>query len=316
MGLCIVVAAALLACSDGGWTSPTTSTSEGTTVKPSTSTSTRTTEAGDVRSELPLQPFAADSIWNRRISGDATYVDISDVTADPEKVIDSVGLDLVTLCSTDASAPLVNIERGSGWKPEQRSVSTGEVLYQRHLAPDACTDLTINPISNGLFVLFDPETGTADLGIGGWREPGGPLLNSAGDGHEAHGLNVFDGDGLIGYGRASLLPALGGLLRAGDLDNGIFHAVAVNLPTGMLSKEQHFVWPARAADGSADITYQGDNPALAMGTLLAIPADVDVDSLTWQTPQGRRLAEAAQQYGWYRDTWWVPPPRWSDPGCY
>ena len=298
IGLCILVAGALVACSDGQTMSPTTSVAP-TTVEPSTSTSTSTTEAGNVRSELPLQPFAADSIWNRRIPGDATYVDISDVTADPEKVIDSVGLDLVTLCSTDASAPLVNVERGSGWKPEQRAVSTGEVLYQRHLAPDACTDLTFNPISNGLFVLFDPETGTADLGIGGYREPGGPLLNSAGDGHEAHGLNVFDGDGLIGYGRASLLPALGGLLRAGELDNGIFHALAVNMPTGMLSKEQHFVWPARAADGTADITYQGDNPALAMGTLLAIPADIDLDSLTWQTPQGRRLAEAAQRYGWY-----------------
>ena len=49
------------------------------------------------------------------------------------------------------------------------------------------------------------------------------------------------------------------------------------------------------ADRTADITYQGDNPALAMGTLLAIPADIDLDSLTWRTPQGRRLAEAAQQ---------------------
>jgi len=251
------------------------------------------------RSVLPLQPFAPDSIWRREIAADATYVDISDVTADPEKAIDTVGLELVTLCSTDASAPLVNIERGNGWTPEQRAVTTGEVLYQRHLSPDACSDVTFNPIGNGLFVLFDPETGTADLGIGGYRVPGGPLLNSAGDGRDAHGLDVFDGDGLIGYGRASLLPALGGLLRAGELDNGIDHALAVNLPTGMLSKTQHFVWPARAADGTADITYQGNNPALAMGTLLAIPRTVDLDSLTWRTPQGRVLAEAAQRYGWY-----------------
>lgn len=293
-----VVAAALVACSDGSATSTSTS-SSGVSTSAAPSNSAPTTEAPVDRSVLPLEPFASDSIWRREVPADAAFVDISDVTADPEKAIDTVGLDLVTLCSTDASAPLVNIERGSGWKPEQRAVSTGEVLYQRHLAPDACTDVTFNPISNGLFVLFDFATGTADLGIGGWREPGGPLLNSSNVGRDAHGLDVFDGDGLIGYGRASLLPALGGLLRAGELDNGIHHALAVNLPTGMLSKDQHFVWPARAADGTADITYQGDNPALAMGSLLAIPRSVDLAALTWHTPQGRVLAEAAQRYGWY-----------------
>lgn len=124
-------------------------------------------------------------------------------------------------------------------------------------------------------------------------------MNSADGGRGAHGLDVFDGDGLIGYGHASLLPALGGLLRTGELDNGNHHALAVNMPAGMLSKAQHFVWPARAADGTADITYQGDNPALAMGTLLAIPRTVDLSAMTWRTPQGRVLAEAAQRYGWY-----------------
>jgi len=85
-----------------------------------------------------------------------------------------------------------------------------------------------NRIGNALFVLFDPLTGLADLGVGGWRDPGGPLLNTANVGSSAHGLDVRRGDGLRGYGRASSLPALGGLLRARELSTSIHHAVRVD----------------------------------------------------------------------------------------
>ena len=279
---------------------PTGSTTPATAPATTSTTAATTTTVDDrPRDRLPEQPFAADSIWRRAIPPDAAYVDVSDVLGDPAHAIGQVGLDLVTLCATDPAAPLVNVERSSGWQRPGRSTSSGEVLYQRHLTDDACTDVTFNPIGNALFVLFDPTTSTADLGIGGWREPGGPLLSTAPDGRDAHGLDVFDGDGTVGYGRASLLPALGGLLRAGELDHGIDHALAVNLSGTILSQDQHFVWPARAADGNAPVVYRGTNPALAMGTLLAVPPSVDLEALTWRTPQGRNLAAAAQRYGWY-----------------
>lgn len=249
---------------------------------------------------LPQVPFARSSIWNRRVPAGAAFTDVQDaIFGDPAAAPRSLGVDLVTICATDPTAPLVNVERSAGWSHPLRAQSTGQVLYTRRLAPDACLDVTWNRIGNALFVLFDPTTGLADLGIGGWREPGGPLLNTANVGSSAHGLDVRRGDGIRGYGRASSLPALGGLLRKRELSSGIRHAVGLLVPVTRLSATQHFVWPASSADGSAPFAYQGPNPAYAMGALLAIPRSVRLRDFPWRTPQGRRLATAAQRYGWY-----------------
>ena len=257
--------------------------------------------AGDAAAfTLPKVPFARTSVWNRRVPVDAVFADVQDaIFGDPAAAPKSLGVDLVTICSTDASAPLVNVEHSAGWTYPLRAQTTGQVLYTRHLAPDACLDVSWNKIGNALFVLFDPLTGLADLGVGGWRDPGGPLLNTANVGSSAHGLDVRRGDGLRGYGRASSLPALGGLLRARELSTSIHHAVSVVVPITRLSAERHFVWPASSADGSAPFTYQGPNPAYAMGSLLAIPRSVKLRDHAWRTKQGFRLAVAAQRYGWY-----------------
>lgn len=249
---------------------------------------------------LPRRPFASQSIWNRRVPSTATFADVqAALFGDPAAAPNRIGLDIVTLCAVDPDAPPTNVERSAGWTQPLRQQSTGQVLYVRPLAADACLDVAWNPIGNALFVLFDPRTGLADLGIGGWRVAGGPLLNSAPDGSSAHGLDVRRGDGLIGYGRASGLPALGGLLRAGELRGHIRHAVAVVLNSTRYAANPHFVWPARSADGSANVVYAGSDPHYTMGTLLAIPPAVPVRTLPWRTRQGRALAFAAQRYGWY-----------------
>lgn len=156
-------------------------------------------------------------------------------------------------------------------------------------------------------MLFDPVTKLADLGVGGWHDPGGPLLNGANDGAGAHRLDVVAGDGVRGYGRGSSLPALGGALRIGELSRTIRHALAINVYAVRLSAAPHFVWPASSADSSADFAYQGTNPRYAMGTLLAIPRSVRLGASSWRTRQGRNLARAAQRYGWYIvDS--LPPP--------
>ncbi|MFN8027498.1 MAG: hypothetical protein U0W40_14415 [Acidimicrobiia bacterium] len=252
-------------------------------------------------SPWPALPFRKGSIWRRTVPKGATYHDVSAaLLGDPAIAPLHAKVDLVTRCTTDPSAPLVNVERSTGWRYPPRSQSTGQVLYQRHLAPDACIDVAWNPEGNALFVLLDPSTMRADLGIGGWRVPGGPLLNTASVGPTAHDLDVVHGDGLVGYGRASGLPALGGLIGPGELEHGIRHAVGVVMPAPVLSAAApHFVWPARSADGTADLTYRGADPALAMGTLLAVPRTVDLTNFQWSTRQGRNLAIAAQRYGLY-----------------
>lgn len=58
-----------------------------------------------------------------------------------------------------------------------------------------------------------------------------------------------------------------------------------------------FRWPASTADGHASLTYTGREPALEMGSLLALPPDFDVDSL--RTEPARIVARAARDYGIY-----------------
>jgi hypothetical protein len=79
-------------------------------------------------------------------------------------------------------------------------------------------------------------------------------------------------------------------------------------------------WPARRADDYASQKGEYDpeslgrtsNPALVMGTLLAIPPQVELESLGLATEPGRKLFTVLQDYGAYiaedagEDTWdWV-----------
>ena len=249
---------------------------------------------------LVPHPFAPASIWNRLSPAMAASAAAQGaIFGDPLSAPARAGPDLVTICATDATAPLVNIEQNQAWGLPGRAQSNGQVQYQRHLAPDACTGVTWNPIGNAFFVLIDPATGLADLGVGAWRTPGGPLLNHPSDGPTAHGLDTVNGDGIRGYGRASSLPALGGAIRPGEMNGGIEHALAVSMIASRFSSARHFVWPAQTADAFAGIAYQGPDPNYTLGSLLAIPPSLDLASLTWRTPQGLNLARAAQRYGWY-----------------
>src|SRR6185503_8940111 len=66
-------------------------------------------------------------------------------------------------------------------------------------------------------------------------------------------------------------------------------------------------WPALRADAYADSTsYGGSVPGLKMGSLLAVRPSVTEQSLALQTPAGRKLFHAFQDYGAYvvDDTYW------------
>ncbi|MBI5092119.1 MAG: hypothetical protein HZB26_06690 [Candidatus Hydrogenedentes bacterium] len=252
---------------------------------------------------LPRRPFAESSIWNRPVPADGAFADVTEaIFGDPRYAPTRVIPDLVTVAYTDPAQPLVRIEKNRGWRLPQRATSSGVLLYERHLSLTAGIGVSWNKVGNALFNIVDPATWLADEGVGGWRCPGQPLLTLLSDAPRSHNIDVLNGDGLRGYGRGSGLPALGGLLRLGELKNGVNHALAVMFPAHTYSSSRHFVWPASAADqyaGNLLYGYGGANPNFTMGTLLAIPRDIDVHAVPWKTPQGAILAVCAQQYGWY-----------------
>jgi hypothetical protein len=94
--------------------------------------------------------------------------------------------------------------------------------------------------------------------------------------------------------RASGLAAMGGLIRAWELEAGqINHALAVALNNDQMRRGP--VWPASLEDGHAATEYHGSVP---MGTLMAIPPDVNLNTLGL-SPGGLVLARALQDYGAY-----------------
>src|SRR2546427_4604392 len=113
-----------------------------------------------------------------------------------------------------------------------------------------------------------------------------------------------------GHG-GSGLSSLGGTIRLGELVPGgvIRHVMKINLyglNNYYYGTTQGYRWPASQADGCASSCYGGTTQALRMGSLLAIPASVNVDSLGLETEPAKILARALQDYGAYTvdDTAW------------
>ncbi|NLF05863.1 MAG: hypothetical protein GX593_12795, partial [Actinomycetales bacterium] len=100
-------------------------------------------------------------------------------------------------------------------------------------------------------------------------------------------------DGLKDGSRASSISHLIGLIRTHVVaEKKIPHALAIGLPDEALKKG--WVWPANSEDTSGN-KYAGTVP---MGSLFAIPPDVNLDSLGL-SGEGLALGRALQDYGAY-----------------
>jgi hypothetical protein len=107
---------------------------------------------------------------------------------------------------------------------------------------------------------------------------------------------VFEHNGI----RAAGLSLLGGLVRTAELDAGrIPHGIAMAISPKQaqaISLGPQYVWPAAHADGGAAGVYSGVIP---VGSLFAIPWNVDIDRIGLKTQAGRMLARAYQEFGGY-----------------
>jgi len=111
-----------------------------------------------------------------------------------------------------------------------------------------------------------------------------------------------------GHG-GSMLSAVGGSIRVGELTGSepIRHVTKLTLDCTRWCHQRDgrnaFRWPAHLADWPAAATYgsnaRGQEPILAMGSLLAIPPTVDLDALGLETEPARKLAWTWQNYGAY-----------------
>lgn len=260
-------------------------------------------------------PFAADSIWNQPIGSEARYVDAAIQPAANLQVDED---HFYQLSNGDPLQPLFSI---GNW---ENGRATG-TIYQNialplpdnfaiadarpgqtpnnaaaFLLPDGRTLVQVNALTRPAPPSTSPEaTGPGQL-VYGWRSVNQDIL----------------GPGRLGGHAGSGLSSIGGTLRPGELigPEPIRHALKINLWA-----ERYFSysvgtegglgyrWPADRADNYATpATYGGGNPALLLGSLLAIPPAVTPEQLGLKTEAARKLFYAFQDYGAYvaDDTAW------------
>jgi hypothetical protein len=253
------------------------------------------------------QPFAATSPWNTPIGDQAVYVpaglgDVNGIHVDE---------DYIVLTPDAPITPILLSNAGWGPNEKDRCIASGGLLQQvplpKHfvISPENWDGRTPNA---GLAVLLEDGVTIIQNQPFARCFPGEP-------GHTNYTfntpVNLFE-DGLYGAHGGSHLSAIGGAIRLGELVPGgeINHALKINVfGEKYLSYNQvhkGFRWPATTADGYANGNYKGIVDECRMGSLLALPADLDLESLGLQTEPAKILARTFQLYGAYivDDTAW------------
>ena len=135
--------------------------------------------------------------------------------------------------------------------------------------------------------------GTGDMGI---------ILSTGDEATPTNVIGVTAGNPITAYSQepAAKYARLGGLIRQGEMANGINHALAATVLTGMLNKTTPsgvpHVWPAAGQDG--DGSAYGTTGPLFMGSLIMFDPSVNVNTLGLTTA-GLNIALALQRYGAY-----------------
>jgi hypothetical protein len=104
------------------------------------------------------------------------------------------------------------------------------------------------------------------------------------------------GDGWQNGQTASMIPCYTGLIEDREaIRDGIDHAMAITIPARLLAPRA--VYPAFAFDRDALTGTPPYSGTIPMGGLLALPPDLNLATLRISTMEGRRIAQAAQNYG-------------------
>jgi hypothetical protein len=245
-----------------------------------------------------LQPFASNSIWNKRIGSKAVYKPANIKKASYLAVDREY---FYKLKANDPKRPVYSPGNfGPGRCRGKQHMGVSLPIPDDLIVPDATNNPYSTPNNASAFLMPDGKTieqfqplARCEPGgsVYGWRNPWG-------------GVSIY-GDGIKGTHFGSGLSAIGGSIRLGELTNDrpISHALKFNIWAEKYlfysPKIKGYRWPADRADSYAKERYRGKNPKLVQGTLLAIPPRISEASLKLQTPVGKKLFRALRNYGAY-----------------
>jgi len=223
-----------------------------------------------------IQPFASSATWNTSLGSGARYESASAaktaslLTGSPAVNSTNWSIAVFHASSSDPMATVTNLTDGA----------VHHLRIPRETRPTGGTDRHVG--------IVEPD------GVSAWEFY--KMTNVGTDQWTTTRVVQTDlrGDGMADGSRASGVSFFAGLIRQQELASlSINHVLAVGIPNSMLKTGP--VWPARTEDRDGATAYSGSIP---MGSMMAIPPDVDVDSLPL-TAEGRALAHALQDYGAY-----------------
>ncbi|MEZ4502015.1 MAG: hypothetical protein R3C39_05285 [Dehalococcoidia bacterium] len=264
-----------------------------TAARTSTPAPTPTAAAAQPYSPAPgtrdpfLWPFASSSPWNFPIGSGAQYA--SDSNAMSQQLRSRGG-------SINSSVWSHPVYLASSSDPLRRIIVNGEtyatVRIPNNAEPSRPTLAELSSSDSHLHIV-QPDHRTL-YEMYATKPDGGDFVARRAETIDLLGSGIASSRGATIGTRAYGGSAIGGLLRRWEIEAGeIRHALAFALDTSLL--KQGPVWPATVEDRTADSSYSGTIP---MGTLLALPANVDINSLGL-SGNGRMLARALQDYGGY-----------------
>lgn len=224
-----------------------------------------------------LWPFASSSPWNHPIGSGAQYAGGGDPRS--QQLAGSGG-------GINAGSWSHPVYLASSSDPQLSILQQGRFVMTARVPGNAEAALPNTNGSDSHLHIAQPDHRTLIEMFGADR---------VSDGWDASRVEQIDlyGSGIVTGTRAYGGSAIGGLLRRWEVEAlDIRHALALSLPESML-RSGH-VWPASSQDTNAS----GYTGSIAMGSLLAIPASVNVESLGLSA-QGLALARALQDFGAY-----------------
>jgi len=210
-----------------------------------------------------------------------------------------IGVDRELLYKLKSIDPLRQIFAPSSWNkrwPGDRSKPLGTMPVPDDLIiPDAHPPETPNACT--ALLAADGKT-LYQLEPACRLDRGGPIV-----GYPRETQDLF-GPGIKGTHWGSGFSTLGGSLRLGELTSlePIRHAIKINIWGQRLfysDSVKGFRWPADRCDDGASKLYQGKNPRLVMGTLLALRPDLTPSQIGIQTSVGKKLFAVLQDFGAY-----------------
>ena len=228
-----------------------------------------------------LSPFVPTSIWNIPIGASATRVPVN-LPPVATTLVDEQDIVLM-----DPTQPVTTFLQNGGFA-SNRCTGTGNLGSACIPASFVVPSQTKN-FSTGA-VMADSTTYLQGGSFGRCTAGTSPTLD-----HATSPNMSLGGDGLVGGRGGTALDCLGGTLRLGELVPGgtIAHALALSMDD-LDNSTNHFIWPATKQDS---YSYNGSNPNMGPGALLALPVNFNVAGLL--TAPAKILAQCLIDYGGY-----------------